>query len=143
MHRWHPMTEQGLSCKFYHTLWLLNNCIDAIFHWRYFLNLLWTFTFHSFIFFAVLFCLFLSLILMFCFLPYAIRLSLIPLFLSLLAHDFSLVLIDFTLSKFIFCFSASLTLFLWFLLFSFLPFEFLFEHFIFDFLLVFSSLTLF
>ena len=143
MHRWHPMTEQDLSCKFYHTLWLLNNCIDAIFHWRYFLNLLWTFTFHSFIFFAVLFCLFLSLILMFCFLPYAIRLSLIPLFLSLLAHDFSLVLIDFTLSKFIFCFSASLTLFLWFLLFSFLPFEFLFEHFIFDFLLVFSSLTLF
>ena len=143
MYRWCHMTKRILSSKFYYTLWLLNNCIDAIFHWRYFLNLLWTFTFHSFIFFAVLFCLFLSLILMFCFLPYAIRLSLIPLFLSLLAHDFSLVLIDFTLSKFIFCFSASLTLFLWFLLFSFLPFEFLFEHFIFDFLLVFSSLTLF
>ena len=143
MYRWCHMTKQILSSKFYYTLWLLNNCIDAIFHWRYFLNLLWTFTFHSFIFFAVLFCLFLSLILMFCFLPYAIPLSLIPLFLSLLAHDFSLVLIDFTLSKFIFCFSASLTLFLWFLLFSFLPFEFLFEHFIFDFLLVFSSLTLF
>ena len=143
MYRWCHMTKQILSSKFYYTLWLLSNCIDAIFHWRYFLNLLWTFTFHSFIFFAVLFCLFLSLILMFCFLPYAIRLSLIPLFLSLLAHDFSLVLIDFTLSKFIFCSSASLTLFLWFLLFSFLPFEFLFEHFIFDFLVVFSSLTLF
>lgn len=143
MYCWCPMTKQILSSKFYYTLWLLNNCIDAIVHWRYFLNILWTFTFHSFIFFEVLFCLSLSLILMFCFLLYVIRFSLISLFLPLLAHDFSLVLIDFTLSKFIFCFSASLTFSLWVLLFYFLPFEFLFEHFLFDFLVFFSSLTLF
>ena len=40
-HCWRHRTKQVLSCKSYHTFWLLNHSFDAIFHWLYFLNILW------------------------------------------------------------------------------------------------------
>ena len=120
--------------------WLLNHCFDAIFHWLYFLNILWILDFYS-AFFYILYHLIVAFPLIFhyfanffSFLFVTIIISLVTSFHLLLAH--SLVFIDFKLFKFSFCSSTSSTLFLWF--------SFVFcEHIFFDFLVVFYSLTLF
>ena len=145
MYCWLHRNKQVLSCKSCHTFRLLNHCFGAIFHWLYFLNILWILDFYSIFFYIVyhlivaFFLFSIILLFFFSFSIITITFSLITLFHLLLAHAFCLVFIDFTLFKFYFCSSTLSILFPWFS-FVFLGF---FKHFFFDFLVIFYSLTLF
>ena len=53
MYCWCHRTKQVLSCKSCHTFWLLNHCFGAIFHWLYFMNILWILGFYSAFFYIL------------------------------------------------------------------------------------------
>ena len=126
MYCWSHRTKQVLSCKSCHTFWLLNHCFEAIFHWLYFVNMLWILHFYTEFFYIlyhviVAFSFIFHYFAFFPFLITTITFSLSYLFHLLFAHAFSLVFIDFTLFKFWFCSSTSSTVFLWFLFVVFFP----------------------
>ena len=135
MYCWRHRTKQILSCKSCHTFWLLNHCFDAIFHWLYFLNILWILDFYSAIFYIlyhliVAFCLiFHYFAIFFVFFNYYHHFFFNYLNPPSPCSYFSLFFIDFTLLLFhlihafslificffvLFCFVYFWTFFLWF-----------------------------
>ena len=138
---WNTSSDYTLSkvsvigpSMFGHTIWLLNHCFDPIFHWLYFLYILWILDLYS-AFFYILYHLivvsfdFTLFWYFFSFLLITTTFSLTNLFYLLLPHTFSLVFIDFTLFNFFllfhfidafffvirfFSFTSFWTLFLWF-----------------------------
>ena len=115
-------TGPSWSLKSCYTFWLLNHCFDTIYHWLYFLNILWILDFYT-AFFYYLNCLIAAFSLSFHYFNFftfllTTTISLFSLFDFPIAHAFSLVFIDFTLFDTFLWFSSSFLLnnafFLWF-----------------------------
>ena len=113
MYRWHHRTKQGLSCKFCHTFWLLNQYFDTIFHWLHFLNILWILDIYS-AFFYILYHLIVTFSLIFQLFFFFLLITTIIITPSLLMFFFGFHWF-YTFEMFFFVFLISFwTVFLWF-----------------------------